>query len=36
MCLLACLPACSYNLIHLRVEKDWLGLCEWWQNPAEG
>lgn len=25
-----------YNLIHLRVEEDWVGLCEWWQNPAEG
>lgn len=26
----------GYNLLHLRVEKDWLALCEWWQNPAEG
>ncbi|KAL4434825.1 hypothetical protein ABPG77_005352 [Micractinium sp. CCAP 211/92] len=28
--------AAGYNLLHLRVEKDWLALCEWWQNPAEG
>lgn len=26
----------KYNLLHLRVEKDWLALCEWWQNPAKG
>jgi len=26
----------SYNLLHIRVEKDWLGLCDWWQNPEEG
>ena len=26
----------AYNLLHLRVERDWLALCEWWQKPAEG
>ena len=26
----------AYNLLHLRVESDWLALCEWWQKPAEG
>lgn len=26
----------TFNLMHLRVEKDWLALCEWWQKPSEG
>ncbi|KAL4856628.1 O-fucosyltransferase 23 [Chlorella vulgaris] len=26
----------AYNLIHLRVEKDWFALCKWWQKPDEG
>jgi hypothetical protein len=26
----------AYNLIHLRVEKDWFALCKWWQKPEEG
>ncbi len=31
------LPPChSYNVLHLRAEKDWLALCEWWQKPEEG
>jgi hypothetical protein len=25
----------AYNLLHLRVERDWLALCEWWQKPSE-
>ena len=25
-----------YNLLHLRVEKDWQGLCQWWFSPPEG
>lgn len=30
------LPCPRYNVLHLRVEKDWLALCEWWQKPEEG
>ena len=26
----------AYNLIHLRVEKDWFALCKWWQKPELG
>lgn len=26
----------AYNLIHLRVEKDWFALCKMWENPSEG
>ncbi|KAI7846355.1 hypothetical protein COHA_000192 [Chlorella ohadii] len=29
-------PLGSYNVLHLRAEKDWLALCEWWQKPEEG
>lgn len=28
--------AAVYNLIHLRVEKDWFALCKWWQKPEVG
>lgn len=26
----------AYNLLHLRVEKDWFALCKLWENPGEG
>lgn len=26
----------AYNLLHLRVEKDWFALCKLWQKPEEG
>lgn len=27
-------PGPAYNLLHLRVERDWLSLCSWWSDQS--